>query len=104
MKSSTSPIDLLRKQSSMYLSHLPDAVRIPALPPSRPDDVIRPLMEATIDDVAFAIQGLEADSSAINRRLAALRDLHDGARQRGATGDITVSEAFPDILGEGARK
>ena len=104
MKFSNSPIDLLRKQSSMYLSHLPDAVRIPALPPGRPDDVIRPLMDATIDDIAFGIQGLEAESTAINRRLAALRDLHDGARKRGATGDSTVSEAFADILGQGERK
>ncbi len=86
MKTTPTLIDLLRKRPEMYLRHLPDTVRIPALDGSRADDVVRPLEDASIDDLAFAIQGMEAAARAQHRRVAALRDLHDLARKRGAMG------------------
>ena len=42
----------------MYLRDLPDNIRIPALDGNRPDEVVRRLEDATIDDLAFAIQGM----------------------------------------------
>ncbi|WP_298219967.1 hypothetical protein [Halothiobacillus sp.] len=104
MKIPVTLIDLLRKQSSMYLPHLPDSIRIPALKLSRPDDVVRPVVDSTVDDVAFAIQGLEAESTAIHHRLGALRELYDGARKRGSSGSTTVAEAFADLVTGEARK
>ena len=49
----------LRKSLSFYSASLPDAVRIPANGPTRPDEVVRPLMDATVDDIALAMQGME---------------------------------------------
>jgi hypothetical protein len=46
----------------MYLRDLPETIRIPALDGNRPDEVVRRLEDATIDDVAFAIQGMESES------------------------------------------
>lgn len=87
----------LRKQSPIYLSSLPDVVRIPALSPSRPDDVVRSLAEATLDDLAFAIQALESEFSVIHRRCAALKELSETARKRGAVGSTTVADAFAHV-------
>lgn len=87
----------LRKQSPIYLSSLPDAVRIPALSPSRPDDVVRSLADATLDDLAFAVQALENEFSVIYRRCAALKDLYETARKRGAIGSTTVADAFAHV-------
>lgn len=104
MKTKTMLLDLLRKQPEMYLRDLPDAIRIPALGDNRADEVVRPLEDATVDDLAFAIQGMEAESRIHHRRLQGLRDLYDLARKRGALGVTTVAAAFADLGGEGGRK
>ena len=49
----------LRKHLSFHSVALPDSVRIPANGTTRPDEVIRTLTNATIDDIAFAIQGTQ---------------------------------------------
>ena len=79
MKPQSTLIELLRKQSEMYLRDLPETIRIPALDGNRADEVVRPLEDATVDDLAFAIQ-------------------------RGALGVTTVAAAFADLGGEGSRK
>ena len=104
MKTKPTLLDLLRKQSEMYLRDLPEIIRIPALDGSRPDVVVRPLEDATIDDLAFAIQGLEAESRVLHRRLSGLRDLYDLARKRGALGITTVTTAFATLGVEEASK
>ena len=104
MKTKPTLLDLLRKQSEMYLRDLPEIIRIPALDGSRPDEVVRPLEDATIDDLAFAIQGLEAESRVLHRRLSGLRDLYDLARKRGALGITTVVTAFATLSVEEASK
>lgn len=104
MKTKPALLDLLRKQPEMYLRDLPDTIRIPALGDSRADEVVRPLEDATVDDLAFAIQGMEAESRLHHRRLQGLRDLYDLARKRGALGVTTVAAAFADVGGEGGRK
>ncbi|ABR91464.1 Uncharacterized conserved protein [Janthinobacterium sp. Marseille] len=97
MQTKPTLLDLLRKQPEMYLRDLPETIRIPALDGSRPDEVVRRLEDATIDDVAFAIQGLESESRLIHRRLSGLRDLYEMARNRGALGVTTVADAFIDL-------
>jgi hypothetical protein len=104
MKFKPTLLDMLRKRPSLYLRELPDTIRIPALDGSRPDEVVRSLEEATIDDLAFAIQGLEADIRIHHCRLGGLRDLYDLARKNGARGATTIREAFASLGGEGERK
>lgn len=94
----------LRKSLSFYSASLPDVVRIPATGTTRPDEVFRPLMDATIDDIAFAIQGVEAESRAIMRRSGALEELYEAARKRGAIGTTTVAEAFASVPEKELRK
>ena len=94
----------LRKHLSFHSAHLPDAIRIPANGSTRPDEVIRLLADATIDDIAFAIQGTEAECSAIIRRSGALKELYEAARKRGALGTTTVAEAFASLSDDELRK
>ena len=94
MKFKLTLLDVLRKRPDLYLRELPDTIRIPALDGSRPDEVVRPLDEATIDDLAFAIQGLEAEARIHHRRLGSLRELYDLARKSGARGVTTIQQLF----------
>jgi len=94
----------LRKHQSFHSAYLPDAVRIPANGTTRPDEVIRQLTDATIDDIAFAIQGTEAECSAIMRRSGALKELYEAARGRGAVGTTTIAQAFASLSDEEMRK
>lgn len=103
MTTASQLIDQLLKQPEMYLRDLPDSIRIPALDGNRADEVLRPLGDATLDDLAFAIQGLEAEMRLHHRRLQGLRELYDLARKRGALGATTVAVAFADLAGPGAR-
>ncbi len=103
MTTASQLIDQLLKQPEMYLRDLPDSIRIPALDGNRADEVLRPLGDATLDVLAFAIQGLEAEMRLHHRRLQGLRELYDLARKRGALGATTVAAAFADLAGPGAR-
>ena len=104
MKTKPTLLELLRKQPEMYLRDLPETIRIPALDGNRPDEVVRRLEDATIDDVAFAIQGLESETRVIHRRKRRLRDLYEMARKRGALGMPTVADALASISSEEAGK
>lgn len=94
MKTKLTFADFMRHHVPAYFRNLPDSVRIPALDGARPDDVVRPLEDATLDDLAFAIQGLESESHELLRRLRDLRDLYELARKRGALGATTLGDAF----------
>ncbi len=77
-------IDALR--SDLHFSGLPDSIRIPALGDNQ-NEVIKPTELATLDDIAFAILGLDAEVEALNSRHYALRRLYRLARAKGAIGD-----------------
>ena len=94
----------LRNRPALYAAYLPDSVRVPPIAPSRPDEVIRSLPEATIDDLAFAIQAGEAECNDVLRRTGALKELHEAARKRGALGSTTIAEAFASLTEEESRK
>ena len=94
----------LRKSLSFYSASLPDAVRIPANGTTRPDEVVRSLMDATVDDIAFAIQGMEKERRVIMQRAGALEELYEAARKRGAIGTTTIAEAFASFPEKEARK
>ena len=85
-----SSLAAVRKRHFM-LEALPDAIVIPALHGRRSDEGVKPITEASLDDVAFALRGVEAEFSAVGDRLHALKKLYQLARDAGALGaDIAV--------------
>lgn len=102
MKPKTPLPQLLSAAHPHTMDGLPSSIRIPAADLRGPDEVVRPLEEATIDDVAFAVLAIESESRAVYRRLSALRALYELARKRGALGADTVSHIFAELR-EGGR-
>ncbi len=94
----TSKLDALRK-SSHSLSSLPDTVSIPAQENHR-DAAVKPIETVTLDDIAFALLGLQEKSMAIYREIDALRTLYDMARKTGAVGADIAFSAVPDEKGD----
>ena len=64
-------IESLRKKT-LSLSDLPETIRVPGHAGQTDIDRL-PLDQASVDDLAFAIQGLEARSSEISCQLHSLR-------------------------------
>lgn len=88
------PVQKLRERPEWYVRELPDTIRMPALEGHRPQEVSVPLEDATLDDMAFAIVGIEAQVAQARRGLSGLRELYEQARKRGAIGSNTVAEVF----------
>ena len=87
-----SPLETVRKAHFM-LATLPGTIRIPASG-DHPAEAAKPIESATLDDVAFALRGLEAEFNAIGDRMHALRQLYQIARDAGAVGaDIAIDAA-----------
>lgn len=59
--------------------------------------VEKPLLDATLDEVAFAIQSLCRESSAIHRRRSALEALYTLARERTFHGAETIGEIAVEV-------
>jgi hypothetical protein len=87
-------IEKLRQRSEWGMRDLPAIIRVPALEGHRTQETVVPLEESTIDDLAFAIIGLEAQVTEMRRPLVGLRELYDQARKRGALGTSTVADVF----------
>ena len=81
------------------LEALPDTVSIPALEARQRPVAVKPVEDATLDDIAFAMLGMEAEFNAVGDRLHALRKLYNLARQAGALG----SDRAVDAISEGGR-
>lgn len=87
-------IEKLRQRSEWGMRDLPEVIRVPALEGHRTQEGVVPLEDSTIDDLAFAIIGLEAQVTEMRRPLVGLRELYDQARKRGALGTSTVADVF----------
>ena len=74
------------RQRHYALQHLPEIITVPSLGARRPVAIVRPIDLATVDDIAFALDGVEAEFNAVGDRLSALRKLYRLARQAGALG------------------
>ena len=85
-------IESLRKKS-VFLSELPATVRVPGRGGNPTIDGLQ-IEDASVDDLAFSIQGLESELSHIGGQLHGLRKLHDLARNRGAIGSDKVGVIF----------
>lgn len=81
------PISALEALQKVHysLGSLPETIRIPATPSLGAIDA-KPITEATLDDIAFAMRGVEAEFNAVGDRLHALRKLYGLAREAGALG------------------
>ena len=87
-------IEKLRQRSEWGMRDLPEIICVPALEGHRTQEAVLPLEESTIDDLAFAIIGLEAQVTEMRRPVVGLRELYDQARKRGALGTSTVADVF----------
>ena len=76
------PLQKLRKK--VWLSEIPATIDIP--PIGGRTGITKPIEQASVDDLAFAIRALNSQSSAIHRRASALQQIHDMARGEGALG------------------
>ena len=61
------------------LDKLPETIRVSALGERR-DDTVKQVGTASIDDLAFALIGLNERASALYREIDAVRTLHDEGR------------------------
>ena len=77
-------LDTLRR-SQIDFESLPDTLSLPGSEDAQTPEPI-PLVSATVDDVAFALQQLNRCLSHLVSQIEALRALHDQARLAGARG------------------
>lgn len=94
----TTKLAALRK-SSHSLSSLPDTVSIPPQE-NRRDEAVKPIEAVTLDDIAFALLGLQEKSMVIYRETDALRTLYDMARKTGAVGAGVAFDVIPEVKGD----
>ena len=57
----------------------------------------KPILDATLDEIAFSIQTLGAESSAIHCRRSSLERLYNLAREHGCFGSDTVNEIAVEV-------
>ena len=77
-------ITRLRK-ANYALEDLPETLAFPQRPGDAPHEPL-PVVEATVDEIAFAIVEAEWESSAAYRRANALKRLYNLAREAGCIG------------------
>lgn len=80
-------------KDSYYANNLPAHIRIPALGAVE-EETVKPIAEATLDELAFATQALDQESDALTTRLYAVRSLYRDARKKGALGSENVIDAL----------
>ena len=87
------PDDITRLRKSHYaLEDLPETIAFPQHPGQETNGPM-PVVDATIDDIAFAIVAAERESSAALGRAYALKRLHNLAREAGAIGTDRAAAA-----------
>ena len=80
-------------QAHHSLDGLPDTIAIPAVGPRR-EPAAKPVEEATLDDLAFALNAIEDEFNLVGDRLHAVRKLYVLARRAGGLGaDVAVAAA-----------
>ena len=78
---------------------LPETICIPAFS-ANAEDIVKPITEATIDELVFAAQVLDKQSDALTKTLYAIRSLYRTARQKGALGSENILDALSRKGGE----
>jgi len=93
----TSKLANVRKQHAT-LQALPDTIHIPAFG-RRNEVATKPVDDATLDDLAFAMRGVEVEFNELGDRLYAIRKLYSLARQSGALGADRAVDALSSNAG-----
>jgi hypothetical protein len=89
------PDDITRLRAANYaLEDLPETIAFPQRPGDEPREPL-PVVEASVDEIAFAIVEAERESTAAYRRAAALQRLYKLAREAGCIGS---DRAAPAVL------
>lgn len=89
------PDDITRLRKAHYaLEDLPETIAFPQHPGDAPREPL-PVVEATIDEIAFAVVEAERESSAAYARSSALQRLYKLAREAGCIG---TDRAAPAVL------
>ena len=83
---------LARLRKKMSMESLPDTIEVPPTGENA-TPVVKAIDDASVDDVALAIQALDKVSSQLIHQVSALRRLHDHARCAGAMGVTNAVEA-----------
>lgn len=92
------PLKRLRK--TLWMSALPDTIDVPLVGDTG-GTLTKPIDEASVDDIAFTLQALNQQSSALHMQIDALKRVHDLARQAGAVGTAGAVAAAACVV-EGA--
>jgi hypothetical protein len=87
----SSPVQVLRKRHAS-LDELPDHIRIPPFG-TQAEQIGKPVERVTVDEVAFAVEAIEAELMEVSNRLYALRKLYTLARRAGALGSENAVDA-----------
>ncbi len=80
-------------KDSYLVTNLPESIHIPPLGDNL-TDVVKPIEQSTLDDIAFAAQALDQKADALNSSLYALRRLYREARSKGAIGSDNIIDAL----------
>ena len=94
----TSQLTSVRKQHAT-LQALPDTIHIPAIG-RREEIAAKPVVDAPLDDLAFAVRGVEVEFNELGDRLYAIRKLYSLARQSGALGADRALDAITSNAGD----
>lgn len=88
------PDDITRLRKASYaLEDLPQTIAFPQRLGEEPHEPL-PVVEASVDEIAFAIVEAERESSAAYRRAAALQRLYKLAREAGCIGADRAAAAL----------
>jgi hypothetical protein len=89
------------RKRHISLESLPETIVVPAFASLGRNAAVKSIVDATLDDIAFAVRGLEDEFNALGDRLHALRRLYGLARQAGALGAHGAAQAI--LAGQGGR-
>ncbi len=91
----TNLLEKLRREAVLLANeHLPNEIRYYD---RYGNLVVKPLLDATVDEVVFAAQTLNADRSALSRRQSALEDVHAFARRHGYLGADRIGNIAEEV-------
>lgn len=85
---------LQKKIGSIYGDNLPTTIKFQ----NRLGNTMeKHLLDATLDEIAFSIQLLQTESSAIHSRRGSLESLYNLAREHGCFGSDTVNQIAVEV-------
>lgn len=85
---------LRSKPLGLFGEYLPDEIRYFD---RNGNQVVKPLLDATLDEIAFAAQTLKAERAALSCRQQALEDMYALARKQGFLGADSIGRIVGEV-------